>query len=304
MSTETTPYLLSGEVTIPVTAGVPGPPQGFPIAQLVNTLRVPIEIREIHFVATQFKPIGTGNAGTLYNGLEVDIALGRYGITNGLCPLRSIGMVRTTDRNEGPGFIAFDYTSDQFRWILPRPLIVRAQEGFRAFARLSPRVIYEVSTGTVTLTMVMRGRRMDMPARRERDMPYASGWIFTAGLQFADQRIFSNNFRTPLYVSSLNLRSLISTFDQVNAQMHIVGPGGLSNVMRREITAPPVGASQVFNQETAIDVGHQLNPDDGYSIQFGPSAAAIDSHMDTGSIPAGSTGPVAIVMSGYRKEIG
>jgi hypothetical protein len=271
---ETSPYLLTTGTTysqITVGAGptfAPGPPITFPTRDLVNSLRVPIEVTELSIFVD-------GPSRLVAGSWEVSISLGKHMLCT-LCPASVLGIDRDGPWEGTPTLgqnAAFFPTV--IRWTFQRPLVVAPNEGFSGMARISTSVSPLDAAGAARIAMVARGRRLPAgtPVPRIRTIPYASGCFFpTAGVPAADF-IFKNNFNTVLHVASINARQAdqfpIRQVVGFRPQVTITGPGGLSGSVFRGVVPISSGdAASIFSQFSAIRKEHDLEPDDAYQIVF------------------------------------
>lgn len=296
-SANTTPFILASDATYTCTAGVPTSAfTPFALSNFVNRLSVPVEITELNFTASC---VNSGVVVSLdrrfASGVEIDLRVGRFGITNGFTPLGALGIRYDTAAFEsGVAVSPVGVVTVGTRWILPKPLILGPRESFAGSVRASPNVPLDAVNSTVTVTAVARGRRYDGPMPRTRLVPYASGAFYTQAFPAnppfqPPTRTFGNIFRVPLHVKSINGFRASST-DSLNlsgSNLRIVGPGGLSQTVRRTWSdTPRMDAS--MNARLAIEESTVLLPDEFYQINLSGFTLV--------------AAPSAIVMVGYREE--
>jgi len=273
---DTTPVILTTgatPLTIALTAGVPGPQVNLPTLDLMNSLRVPIEITELCFAVDQ-----PSDAFIEMLHFDISLSIGPYPITFGFCPVAAIAPRREMSPFEYP-FVgpppATALVADQLRWVLPRPLLVHPSEGFSGAVRLNPRCApYQAApqTGNLHFSMTARGRRCPNGTALSagRAIPHASGFTFRlfdgadANLTAPDVA-FKNPHRSILHVSSINNRRLDSASTANTGTIIINGPGGLANSPLRQV-ASNASAPAVFGQRCAIEELHDLNPNEAYSV--------------------------------------
>ena len=274
-SRETTPFLLTGSAS--TLAGAPGI---FPSLNLINSLQVPIEITELHFMVTSTD--GGEDDILSVEGGEISLQAGRHIITNGFAPLMTLTPLRENNNNES----VFDQiTASTFRWVLPRPLILKSGEGISGAYRLSTTVFQGQSTATI----VARGRRMPSNTRiARRCVAFASGAFFTAANVPAASGVFQNPFQVPLKIRSINAQT-INDAQPLGAATTatITGPGGLVPDALRSLAVNVMG-SGIFAGRYALEIQHDLNPRDAYQIVLNQTP--------------GEFSPVAIGIMGYREE--
>lgn len=279
---DTTPVLLTTGVPVSIViAGlVPGPPVVLPTLDLMNTLRVPVEVTELHFMcfATSFQP----------DYLELSLNLGGHSIAQ-WAPMAAIDVRRHAVARE----VGISGASTTHRWVLPRPLIVAPNEGFAGMVRWTP-LIAPTANGTVQFSMVARGRRLPGATRiaRVRDIPWASGTYFPVAADGtpAPDMTFRNPFPSVLHVASINATSAVGGMLVSVARflgVRINGPGGLSNNVIRSLVDD--GATAVFGERNAIEEPHDLEPGDAHQITFYDYTAALEE-------------PLAAAITGWREE--
>lgn len=286
---DTTPILLSGQASSALVGGVPGAPGRFPSAGLVNTLLAPIEVTELIF--TVYDPV---NAAPTPYLAEVQLAAGRYAITNGFLPIGTLAIRRETRPNEVPAGGAGEGLT--IRWVLPRPIVLRPGEGLSGQVRLPPGIAY-ASGSTVTVTLVARGRRVPgWTPGLTRSVPYASGCAYLTRAAQAPPQAFMNILDRPLMISSVNMRTLTSTVTiragdapPVISTVSIVGPGGLAQTIRRSVVTN-ARPDAVFAQRSALEVDFVLQEKEDLIITFVRPAAA-------------TFNPVGVAIIGYREEV-
>lgn len=297
---DTTPFILtSGTSPLSFTvsrAGVPSSPLSFLTRDLINTLRVPIEITELHFSITELATLYGAVAvqGTWAGGFEVSLTVGPHQITNGFVPLVGLEVRRDSSSPEGSSGAI---TGQTVRWILAQPLILKPNEGISGMARLSPNLTYPDggAVQTCTLSMVARGRRLPAgtPVPSHRALPYASGWIFTVAGKPAPDQLFQNNLGKVLHVAAITLATTIwnsQSFMPIGT-ITVNAPGGLANgVIRGLVSAGPAGA--IFSQRRAIEEAHEMNDGEAYQITLSTPIADLTR----------STGGTAAMLLGWRQE--
>lgn len=261
---DTTPVILTSGTTplaILVAGGIAGPPVLLPTLDLMNTLRVPIEVTELHFSTDEPQ----GNFGILDLALELSLSAGRYMISR-YCPLVALGVRRDSDVHETTNVSLI--SGHQVRWILPKPLILAPNEGFSGAIRMSPNLSPFAANGTVNFTMTARARRLPLGSQvpAVRSVPYASGWIFSpANIAIpAPDTTFQNIHKSILHVSSIN-SSRIFASTQDGGTVTITAPGGLANTVMRNM-ALGVNRQSIFGQRSALEVSHDLEPNEFYGI--------------------------------------
>lgn len=300
-SRDSTPVILTtGEDRVLLT-GAQGTPTQLPTEDLINRLRVPVEITELHFDLTETgdPDLAQKQRGMVIGSVEIDLSVGRRVITRGFCSVLGITITRdafvtSTNPEDDPIFYR------QVRWILPRPLLLAPNEGFEGSARVNPRIARPVFGGTAGLAMTARGRRLSPGYRvpSVRAIPYATGWIFTTPNEYAPDQTFQNVFNAPLNVASLNgvpcnasapLQGIVPTGTVTTA-----GPGGLMGEPTRSL-ATALRGGLLFSQRQAIEEPHVLDPREAYTVQMAEPRGPL----------AGGTRPYngsAIVLTGWREE--
>jgi len=286
-SRDTTPFILTTGATpisIAVTGGVPQAAASIlPALDLTNTLRVPVEVREICFAVDE--PGVAANQGQLIGGLEVDLRVGRFNITQGFAPVTALAVRRESAAVEASGAAPF-YSPDQIRWVLPRPLYLAPNEPINGFIRLNSSLTYPAVTSTVRVVMTARSRRLPagMPVPNPRKVPYASGFFYIkANSPPAQDSIFRNIFSVPLHVTSINARPVP---DVVNPP--VIGGKWKVDMLSsnsRSIALNPYG-SNLFAQRLALEVPFDLEAKDSLMIQT-------DTITGIG---------VAVALTGWREE--
>ena len=289
---DTTPVILttgSTPLAIIVAGGIPGPAVNLPTRDLTNTLRVPIEVTELHFVVDE-PPLGTlVTGGIIYDGFEINLSIGRHSITQGFCPLIALGLRRDSDRSEGVNISPI--FANTIRWVLPTPLLVAPNESFNGSIRLSPILSPYGANGTVHLSMAARARRLPpgTPVAGPRAVPYASGFIFTIANRPPPDSTFQNPFNRVLHVTSINANPIANDFDSVPGRITVNSPGGLSNtVLRGMVNGGLAGA--VFAQRQALEEAHDLNPREAHQVTLSDPTDAGDTHG------------TAVALIGWREE--
>jgi len=288
------PFLISGtSAALPITAGVGSRAISvLPSEYLTNTTRQPVEIRELNFLLVSTRT--GGNPGTMlsaYAALEVQINVGREGITNGFTPplcFRSRPGIPTQE-DFTVGALLDGIIAGTQRWILPKPLVLMPQESLSVSVRISPTYPFFVTqTGTLKLSVVARG--IVSPGAVRKFIPYVSGRLYSAAGSVPQDLTFYNVFRSPLTISSLYFYEP-EVDAPANQPFVIVGPGGLANVVRRVVVDGQVGSAFVGDYG-AVEVSHTLNPNESYQITIDPGT----------SFAAGAgRGPLFVGINGYRE---
>jgi len=304
---DSTPYLLTTgttppSITAPSATGIPGAPVSLTTRDLINSLRTPIEVTELHFVVTETNVLLANNVGWWMGGIEVNLALGIHQLTQGFCPVGALGVRREALALEGnlSGGAAPPIYSNTIRWILPQPLIVGPNEGFSGSMRLSPNLTPFPTGGTgntvVTLSMVARGRRLPAgtPVPASRAVPFASGWIFSAASANAPDVSFQNVFPDRiLHVTSLNAVPVSANIGvDLSGTFSINAPGGIANGVIRALAGALVHVGDIFSNRNALEEAHDLNPGEGYKILHGGTYSPV----------AGTNVGISAAMIGWREE--
>ena len=286
---DTSPVILTSGTTplsIAFTAGVEGPGVSLTTLDLVNSLRVPIEINELCFAVDE--PGAAANQGRFYGGLELDLRVGQYGITNRFTPISVLG-VRREMAVEITGAAAA-FSPDHIRWILARPLILAPNEGFSGFLRANSTLNFPATSPTVRFVMTARGRRLPpgTPIPTPRCIPYASGGFFTtASIPLADD-VFRNIFRGPLHITALNARPAPDVTNPAvvsgNWTVGVYGAGA-GTAQRSAVLAVP--GNNVFGQRLSLEESFDLDPNEGLLI----TTDTISRDFAT-----------AVAMTGWREE--
>lgn len=302
---DTTPFLLtSGSQPLAFTisrTGVPSAPQTFTTRDLINTLSVPIEITELHFLVTELAVLQgvVGVPGTWAGAFEVSLALGSKAITNGFTPLCGLEVRRDADLTEGDSALSA-VVGHTVRWILAQPLILKPNEGISGMARISPNLTFPDGGApqTCTVSFVARGRRLAQgtPVPTKRAIPHATGWIFTAANQPAPDATFQNNLGKVLHVNAIVATPTTWGTDagpvaSVIGTVTINSPGGLANTALRGLAASVV-AGAVFSQRHALEEAHDMIVGEAHQITLSTPIA------DT----LYSTGGTAVTLLGWREE--
>ena len=291
---DTTPFILSGETHLALTAGVPGGAAQLPVKSLVNPLSVPVEISEI-MVTTQI--VGTGfTVGVL--PLRLRLRAGRHGLTNGFVPAFALGPMYSETQGEPiftdlGGTTFGGYTS---RWVLPRPMVLRPGEVIGGEVDFSPKFSYPGLAGTVYVSITAKGRRMPPGAAPAlSNYPFVSGDYFTTAGGPVQDLTFQNVFPAPLTVTALIavrggivdsaqiLPGVASPGAPVGA-VSIIGPSGLGGGARR--TLAEGAAALLFGPRAALEESFTLDPNESLLVK----------------LTAPVTQAAAITLVGYREE--
>jgi hypothetical protein len=278
-----------------ITAGVPGPDQRFPTEELVNRFNnEAIEITELIFeLHSSITSSGNVGAADSVRSAQISLSIGRYLITD-RSPFDTIAIIREATVGNVVALAAAALDTLQVRrWILARPLMVHPLESFSGLLSYDGAAIAGIATGTVDLTVVARGRRGGK-IDRTRCVPYASGYLFRTPTAPAPNLVFQNTFNSPLFIRSINttLGSSIQTAPGQTPPV-ITAPGGLANVVRRDMVPQLTTPWGLAGQRKSLEVAHQLNPREFYQIT---TALRLDD-----AIPSALVAP-AITISGYREE--
>jgi hypothetical protein len=172
----------------------------FDAAKLINTWRVPIEVRELRVM------IEARATRRIFPSpwINLEMKLGRHYLTDGRVPISIMAPYRTFDEFDG-GTFQFDNTTivegvSQRRIIFPKPLVLPPGLGFMASASLPPTDFFTTSLFNVDFAAVvhlsMIGRLFSRGDRvpRTNDVPIISHVTLTQ----SKLQSFETDLRNPL----------------------------------------------------------------------------------------------------------
>jgi hypothetical protein len=247
----TPPVVLSAELpqglafspTTRSTGGIP-----FDLRKLTNTWRVPLEIKEIRWT-TSFSFPQTGQSFRALNGgllIAAQLASDQDIITRDFVHLAMMGRAYGAQNSFNADFVASSYDAEtegnpfggelndaivnHYRWVFPRPMILRPGGGVRATVRYSPPEVFfstdfptvgPAGMGGAAVGIALIGRFLgNVPLPKTRTVPYCTEFLAQnpeLGIAFTQRRLislaeeFNNPFTSPLHVQRMLARIGLNT---------------------------------------------------------------------------------------------